>query len=291
MDDYKLNENHFIFFAELPKSHMYFNDYIRFANQKKYYDSMLVLEIFRQISICVTHKYYAIPFDAKFVFNDANFKVIHHQEFEIKNEPLRVAIDVQIKNQRYRKNILVGYSLSMRLIINDCICAEKEMVIGWMESLVWKKLRSKIKQEIQYSCFNVKREHPLAVGRLNPQNVIIGDCEINNKQLTTTLCIDQTYSPIFDHQLDHVPAMFIIEAFRQSALLAIEKYNSISIEELFFSNCNISFKHFCELNKFANCVISLKEIEFQNGFIKIPIYLLQNNIKNTCGIITFKHIK
>lgn len=34
MDDYKLNENHFIFFAELPKSHMYFNDYIRFANQK-----------------------------------------------------------------------------------------------------------------------------------------------------------------------------------------------------------------------------------------------------------------
>ncbi|PVZ88912.1 hypothetical protein C9426_05225 [Serratia sp. S1B] len=287
---HQLADDHFMIFAALPKSHMYFNDYSKLANGKQYYDPMLLLEVFRQTSICVTHKYYDVPFSAKFIFNDANFNIINYQKLEVTQEPSLASVEVKITNHKYRKNILTGYTLEMKLFIDNVLCAQKSMGIGWMDGAVWKKLRSKVEIHKLLNHLDIKPESCLSVGRIISHNVVIGNAQIKNDHFTTELIVDQSYSPIFDHPLDHVPAMFIIEAFRQTGLLAVKVYNDIPANKLIFHDCNISFQQFCELNNISQCIVNRHEVEFINNLIHIPIYLLQENIKNTCGTITFRVI-
>ncbi|MFC0228748.1 AfsA-related hotdog domain-containing protein [Serratia aquatilis] len=288
-NQHQLADDHFMISAALPKSHMYFNDHSKLANGKQYYDPMLLLEVFRQTSICVTHKYYDVPFSAKFIFNDAKFNMIDCQKLEITQTPSLASVEVKITNHKYRKNFLTGYTLEMQLSIDNVICAQKTMGIGWMEGSVWKKLRSKVESQASLNHLDIKPASCLSVGRIVSHNVVIGDTQIKNDHFTTALIVDQSYSPIFDHPLDHVPAMFIIEAFRQTGILAAKIYKDIPVNQLIFHDCNISFQQFCELNSRSQCVVSFHEIEFIKNLIHIPIYLLQENIKNTFGTMTFKH--
>lgn len=122
---YQLSDDHFIVSAVLPKSHMYFNDHPIRANGKQYYDATLLLEIFRQTSICVTHKYYGIPFSAKFIFNDAKFDILDHELLEISPLVSSVSVEVKIIAPKYRKNLLTGYTLEMILSIDNIPCAKK----------------------------------------------------------------------------------------------------------------------------------------------------------------------
>lgn len=164
------------------------------------------------------------------------------------------------------------------------------MGIGWMEVAVWKKLRAKTEGQTLFNHNIIKPESCLSVGRAISQNVVIGDTKIKSFRLTTLLIVDQSYSPIFDHRLDHVPGMFIIEVLRQTALLAIYAHQDISINKLLFHGCDINFQQFCELSGESQCVINLQEVKVFNGLFQIPASVIQNNIKNTLGTITFKVI-
>jgi epoxide hydrolase-like predicted phosphatase len=287
-DSQQVDSNHFIFSAMLPKSHMYFNDLPELTDGHRCYDAMLLLEVFRQTSIYVTHKYYDVPLNAKFIFNNAEFKILNYPLLEIMQQPLHSVIQVKITNLKYRKKILAGYTLEMTLLINNIACAQKIMGIGWMDDTVWKKLRAKNENLPPLNYNNIKPAQCTSVGRIFPRNVVIGDVQIKDSTLSATLIVDQSYSSIFDHPLDHIPGMFIIEACRQAALLAVNSYKGTPANQLILYNCNMSFQQFCELSSTAQCIVDLHEITVTGTLINVPISVLQNGTKNTIGTIILK---
>lgn len=287
-DSQQVDSNHFIFSAMLPKSHMYFNDFPELSDGHRCYDAMLLLEVFRQTSIYVTHKYYDVPLSAKFIFNNAEFKILNYPLLEIMQKPLYSVIPVKITNLKYRKKILVGYTLEMTLLINNIACAQKRMGIGWMDDTVWKKLRAKNENLPSLNYNIIKPANCTSVGRFFPRNVVIGDVQMKDHALSATLIVDQSYSSIFDHPLDHIPGMFIIEACRQAALLAVNAYKDIPANQLILYNCDISFQQFCELSSTAKCIVNLYEITVTGTLINVPVSVLQNDITNTIGTITLK---
>ncbi|NUF27073.1 AfsA-related hotdog domain-containing protein [Gilliamella sp. ESL0254] len=60
----QLSNNSNVIAAQLPKTHMYFNDV-----ENGYYDATLLLQVFRQVSICITHHLYNISYSTKFIFS------------------------------------------------------------------------------------------------------------------------------------------------------------------------------------------------------------------------------
>ncbi|MWN05722.1 AfsA-related hotdog domain-containing protein [Gilliamella sp. Pas-s95] len=58
------SNNSYVIAAQLPRTHMYFNDV-----ENGYYDATLLLEVFRQVSICITHHFYNISYSTKFIFS------------------------------------------------------------------------------------------------------------------------------------------------------------------------------------------------------------------------------
>ncbi|WP_167610502.1 HAD-IA family hydrolase [Cedecea colo] len=287
-DSQQVDSNHFIFSAMLPKSHMYFNDLPELTDGHRCYDAMLLLEVFRQISIYVTHKYYDVPLSAKFIFNNAEFKILNYPLLEVMQKPLQPVIKVTITNRKYRKKILAGYTLEMTLLINNAACAQKKMGIGWMDDTVWKKIRAKNESQPSLNYNDIKPADCASVGRIFPRNVVIGDARAKDNIFSATLIVDQSYSSIFDHPLDHIPGMFIIEACRQTALLAVRACKALPANQLLLYNCNMSFQQFCELSSPAKCIVSLREITLTGTLIHVPISVLQNDIINTVGTITLK---
>jgi len=282
--------DHFSFTAVMPKSHMYFNDQPELVDDNQYYDALLLLEIFRQTSICVTHKYYNVPLSAKFIFNDAKFDIINHHILKISKSPLSVTIEVKIRNHKYRRHVLYGYTLDMYILINNIPCAHKEMDIGWMESSVWKKLRSRHESHNPFEFSSIKPVSSISVGRKIQRNVVIGDIRADDNFFKASLIVDQSYSSIFDHTLDHVPGMFIIEACRQSALMAIFIRKNIKVNQLLFHACDISFLQFCELSCISECVINMSDIISTYNVIQVPVSVIQNDSQKTVGVFIFRII-
>jgi 2-oxo-3-(phosphooxy)propyl 3-oxoalkanoate synthase len=96
---------------------------------------------------------------------------------------------------------------------------------------------------------------PAAVGRLDVRNVVIGDpvAGAHDGTFTAGVVVDEDHPILFDHRLDHIPAMLVLEAFRQTAIVAAARTTGIDAGDLLLSACGARFDAFAELWQEAAC--------------------------------------
>lgn len=95
-------------------------------------------------------------------------------------------------------------------------------------------------------------EQPARVGRVNPANVVLADTEFDTERgsLSAALAPDFGNSGLFDHDYDHIPAMVLMEAARQSALLLtpVRTASGGNQRTASLSALEASFSRFAELD-------------------------------------------
>ena len=64
--------------------------------------------------------------------------------------------------------------------------------------------------------------------------------------LVAPLIVDLNNPAIFDHPLDHIPGMLLLEGFRQLALVAADRQLQVGPEQLLLSRCHVVFTRFGE---------------------------------------------
>ncbi|EAA7395818.1 hypothetical protein FCJ30_01675 [Salmonella enterica] len=272
----KIHDDKFTTAGYLPKSHIYFNDLPYQKSEDRVYDAILLLEICRQTSIYVTHNFFSVPYSARFVFDDADF-ILLDKNIPYKPECSNVIVEVDIAERKFRKTELTGLIFRMNIYVDGTFCAQKTMNISWMDERKWQRLRNNrpLHSHSTIASFDTTARE---VGRQLIQNVVIGNKEISDRGLTTTVIVDQDHPSIFDHPLDHVPGMLLIEAYRQSALLAINHRLNIPSTELVINRYKVSFKRFCEFHLPVYCHVWLDRIHFtgnKNNTV-IPMTIFQN---------------
>ena len=72
------------------------------------------------------------------------------------------------------------------------------------------------------------------------------EIEVEDGQLVATLIVDQANPAIFDHPLDHIPGMLLLEGFRQIALLAAKRQAGLAPDELLLGRARVVFARFGE---------------------------------------------
>ncbi|KAF1370410.1 hypothetical protein FHR25_001339 [Yokenella regensburgei] len=206
----------------------------------------------------MTHNFFAVPYSAKFVFDDADF-TLFDSDIPYKTECSNVIVEVDIIERKFRKSELTGLIFRMDIYVDGYCCAQKIMNISWMDDRKWHRLRSQRPLEC-HDTTSVFAAATHEVGRQLPQNVVVGNADMHDGGVTTTVIVDQDHPSIFDHPLDHVPGMLLMEAYRQTALLAMRSRLGTQSFDLVISRYNVNFTRFCEFHKPIYCHARLGDI-------------------------------
>ena len=264
--------------AHLPRTHSYYND----VPGKTHYENIALLEVCRQSSIIVAHNFYEVPLNAKFIFNEAKFHIKNNKALSIKATPSFVITEVDVISKEFRNDILCGLTYEMRIYVDGCLAATKLMDISWMPVPIWNKIRSKgLKfvegfSEIKYSTSLSQLQNKDIIGRTNADNVVLHPVEMVNDKYTAKLYVNDTHPAMFDHPLDHVPGMLLIEAFRQMSLYCINQKFGLDLSDIYMKDCDIEFTKFTELKIDSSCSLDSISVDEESNEISLLLSTSQN---------------
>jgi len=274
-----LEKDKFYTGAHLPRTHSYYND----TPSKTHYENIALLEVCRQSSIIIAHNAYNVPLNAKFIFNEAKFHIENNDSLLIKTTPSYVLTEVDVISKEFRNDNLCGLTFEMRLYVDDSLAATKLMDISWMDVSIWNKIRSKgLKfvegfSEIEYKTPYSHLENKDIVGRNSVENVVLHKVEEIAGKYTANLYVNNTHPAMFDHPLDHVPGMLLIEAFRQMSLVCIHNKYGLTHDDIYMKECDIAFTKFTELKIDSSCCIESVSLDENTHEISLLLSTSQNN--------------
>lgn len=274
--------------AHLPRTHFYYND----DPSRTHYENTLLLEVCRQSTIIVSHNYYDAPLDAKFIFNEAKFHIVDNEALLINDTPSYALTEIDVISTEERNGRVNGLTFEMRIYIDGKLAATKLMDITWLSKAIWAKMRSKaLKLAEKYSEITFTKDSNLLelthiVGRTNPENVVLHSVENQNGKYVSAIHVNKAHPAMFDHPLDHVPGMLLIEAFRQMAIYVANKNYDLQYNDTVITVCDIDFTKFTEFNPTAYCVVDRVSLDDKTGEISLALSVTQHSV-----ITALCHIK
>lgn len=249
-DSHRLDESSFEIAAFLPRAHTYYND----TQDSTRHDVSTLLEVFRQCSILVAHKFYGVALNSKFIFDSADFKVLHNEILENSPQSYQSIIKITILQVKHKRGNNYGLLLDMQLFIDSKKYATKIMDMSWFAPKIYEKLRGKVANE-NYTPLDNHQISSKSLGRNATTNIVITQFLQESQYFQTTIIPNQAHPAFFDHPLDHIPASLLIEASRQSSLLAIRDLYHLTPTDVYVSGIKIDFKAFCGLHNDNFCFI------------------------------------
>lgn len=164
------------------------------------------------------------------------------------------------------------------------------MSIRWMDSNVWNTLRERGLANIPIPFdASIQLKTPIsqkAVGRELQCNVVVGqDIIYTENGIESRVIVNQKNSGLFDHSLDHIPGMLIIEAFRQTAILLLTNHFKVDANEVLLIQCDVNFSKFGEFGMETVCSASLIENGYKNNIYHINSFINQlGEVIATCNL-------
>lgn len=251
----RCSDLHFQCSAQLPRAHRYFSDH---THPQSHYDMLLLLEVFRQASIYVSHAFLDVSIQDKFIYLDSDTRLLQRSALVMRDCPATALVDVKVVDEYVRNGVRAGVTLDMSLLIQGETAAHKRMGIRWMDEASWNRMRTKAMHKVITHADPLiqlpSAAQPSLVGRAYAGNVVVGsNIRELDGALTVPVIVDQGNAGIFDHPLDHIPGMLLLEAFRQTALIAANRYQGINPEEMLLSRCQVRFTRFGEFGLATTC--------------------------------------
>lgn len=100
------------------------------------------------------------------------------------------------------------------------------------------------------------------------------------------LRVDRTHPILFDHQLDHVPGMLLLEAARQAGFSAISTaivgYRATSLLA-----CRLEFLAFCELNHEVRVHTALSGVHWRDNLAQVRVRIEQHGTDVATGTVEY----
>ncbi|MEU5083587.1 MULTISPECIES: AfsA-related hotdog domain-containing protein [Streptomyces] len=211
----------------LPLTHLYYSDH---RQRPRLHDSLLFLEAGRQVAIAGSHTHVGIPVETIAIVNTFRFALRNLWALRIGDEPGAPRIDTVFsgtptrRSGRYRKGRLV-----QRLFMGDVHIGDHSMDVQFLKKHENDLLRHAQRGSAAPLTSEFAKDAgpgpagrllPESVGRGNPLNVVLADPEVTAGSVTARVVPRFDNPALFDHAYDHLPAMALVEAARQAAILA-----------------------------------------------------------------------
>jgi 2-oxo-3-(phosphooxy)propyl 3-oxoalkanoate synthase len=246
--------------SQLPRAHALFND-----GPDSHYDLLLVLETLRQSGILTAHRYRDVPSGDSFVFQSFDLRVEDLAAARMAARPAQVVVELGSAEEDERPGVMRSLLSRSSVAIDGRPYATGSGLMLFLPRPAYDELRSYGRRQrlrsappAEVSTAATEPMNPARVGRRNPRNVVVGAPRpAGAAAWRTTLVVDRSHPSFFDHELDHVPAMLLLEAFRQTALAAVAERHGLDPWAARLTRCAAEFTGFAELELPTACTAAV----------------------------------
>ncbi|MEV4925911.1 AfsA-related hotdog domain-containing protein [Streptomyces roseoverticillatus] len=245
--------------AQLPRLHRHYND-----TRAPYHDLLLVGEAARQTVEAIVHELLHVPLDRRFVIGDLGIAFTALDAVRTGPAPADLQVELGIDRLRRRRDGSVrSLSGAATCRIGGRDAARFTGTLLFLEGDSYEDLRAGSSGPRAPDAGEAPpRCDPSAVGRTDPRNVVIGGLrterpgggEKPEETETVADIVADPQDPVFyDHALDHLPGMLLMEAARQTALAAWARTRAVSAGALLATACRARFLAFAEQSAPVRC--------------------------------------
>ncbi|MFG1796201.1 ScbA/BarX family gamma-butyrolactone biosynthesis protein [Nocardia sp. NPDC049149] len=243
--------------AMLPRSHMLFND----GGNPDYLDTIAIMEVTRQVTEYVAHEFVKVPDNQFLVFRDMRIDVFAPERLRTGPDPARV---VTIVNARTSEG-LAKHPVTIIVDGNECARAGGRWLPLPLHYYEYIRQRARTKTlgrnpEPTRAVDPSSMLAPDRVGRHHPKNVLLAEgARTTDSGMTFLLTFDPAHPFFFDHPMDHVPGMLMLEAARQACLATLVEHRGTAAHHCLIVGCDVDFGNFCEPDLLTRCQATVAE--------------------------------
>jgi hypothetical protein len=242
--------------ARLPLAHARFSD-----TAAPYHDLLLIAETVRQAGLVVASEILAVGDDRQFLLRELKIALdpVEHAR------RVRDACDVIISQDpssevRMRPTRSpAGGAMRARIAIGGRPAGTCEVTGVWVPGAFYDSLRGARRDAATDPPATVPvRARETRTGKANPANSVLAPLRGGaDRAYEASLIVDGDDPTFFDHPLDHVPGLYLLEGVQQLAVAATCEQLGVGHGEVLVSGLHMRFARIAELHPVVTCSVTL----------------------------------
>lgn len=224
---------------QLPRAHS-----LWFDRLARFHDTFSTAEAARQGSFVVLHRYFDVPVGLPFSLRRWSFRIADLDAYrDDERTPLQGVLVYRVTDRGRADAGFGDMTLYGELTIGDRVAMALDGDVVFFTTDDYQALRAyqqSTKPAVEPYPDPPKLD-PALVGRSDPRNVVLGEADEGFQYV-----IDLSHPSYFDHAYDHVPGPFIVEGFRQAALVTAVREGALPSPVAAVTACATTFGGFAE---------------------------------------------
>ncbi|WP_328314688.1 hypothetical protein OG432_33350 [Streptomyces sp. NBC_00442] len=205
----RLDDTTFRIKAQLPRSHSF---YAPLSGAR--YDPLMVTETIRQVGSLLAHAEFTVPLGHQFMMKDLTVSMRPGQLL-VGDTPAALDLHVTCSETKWRRQAFAGTRYDAVIRRDGEIVATGGAMYTCVAPEVYRRLRGDRRRSGEGAAPQLTAPvSPQSVGRMSPMDVVLSPA---NEADRWRLRVDTRHPILFDHPVDHVPGMVLLEAARQAA--------------------------------------------------------------------------
>ncbi|MEV8309129.1 ScbA/BarX family gamma-butyrolactone biosynthesis protein [Streptomyces flavidovirens] len=240
----RLDDAHFRLAAQWPRGHSFFTPI-----DGEHHDPLMAAETIRQVGSLLAHAEFGVPFGHHFLMWDLSLTV-HPEHLRICQTPAALDIEVTCSDIKRRGSALAALRYETVIRRDGRIAATGRASYTCTSPAVYRRVRPTRVLDGDLRALPLTAPvAPQSVGRLSPADVVLSPTGERDRW---QLRVDTRHPVLFDHPVDHVPGMVLLEAARQAAAAALGRTSFLPL------TLTGDFRRYAELN--MPCVIEARRL-------------------------------
>ncbi|MFI6875870.1 ScbA/BarX family gamma-butyrolactone biosynthesis protein [Streptomyces sp. NPDC050400] len=199
---------HFSVAAQWPRGHAFFTP------SAGCHDPLISAETIRQVGSLLAHAEFDVPLDFQFVMWDLKLET-HPVHMTVGGAPASLDMDVTCHDVKRRNNALAGFRYEVVVRRDGQVAATGGASFTCMPPRVYRRVRGGRVTDTVRPLPLTAPTAPQGVGRVSPMDVVLSTTPRDDRW---QLRVDTRHPILFEHPVDHVPGMTLLEAARQASI-------------------------------------------------------------------------
>ena len=233
-----LGEHRFEVGAQWPRRHSFFG-----PRTPEFHDPMLYAETVRQAALLIAHRAYGVPISHSFLSDRKTYSV-DKAGLATLGRPVDVVLRASAHEIEYRGKNVGGMRLDFECFRDGRLIGTSSERWRCVSPAVYRRVRGDHFAATPFQAAVLPAIAPASVGRDRAEDVLVAATPTDG---TWSLRCDPDHAVLFDHAVDHVPGMALIEGARQAALLAVGDPYAIPAHADFRFDTYVEFDSDCRL--------------------------------------------
>ncbi|MER5570618.1 ScbA/BarX family gamma-butyrolactone biosynthesis protein [Streptomyces goshikiensis] len=195
--------------AQWPRSHSFY------TSEHDMHDPLLLCETIRQCGLLLSHTGYDIPFGHHVTWSRLQYS-LNPQAMRVGATPAEITLHVTCTDIRRHRTVPTSMVMHFEAVRDNSLLAVASIRFSIHPPAVYERLRSGRADAVRLSESAPIPPDPVSrsvAGRRRRRDIVLAPTQ---ERWRWQLRVDTAHPVLFDHPLDHVPGMLLLESVRQA---------------------------------------------------------------------------